>query len=35
MKLLVTLLGLFGAPEVIRRPGNFDPLAPLVTSLPA
>jgi len=28
-KILVTLLGLFGAPIVIRRPGNCAPLAPL------
>jgi len=27
-KALVTLLGLFGVPAVIRRPGNCAPLAP-------
>jgi len=31
--LLVTLLGLFGAPIVFRHPGNCDPLVPLVTPL--
>jgi len=32
-KVLVTLLGLFGAPIAIWRPGNCAPLAPLVTPL--
>jgi len=32
-KVFVTLSGLFGAPIVIRRPGNCAPLAPLVTTL--
>jgi len=27
-KVLATLLGLFGTPAIIRRPGNFAPLAP-------
>ena len=30
---LVTLLGFFGVPIMIRRPGNCAPLAPLVTPL--
>jgi len=34
-KVLVTLLGLFGAPAVFRRPGNCAPLSPLVTALPS
>jgi len=32
-KVLVTLLGFFGAPIVIRRPVNSAPLPPLVTPL--
>ena len=32
-KVFVTLLGLYGAHIVIRRPGNCAPLAPLVTPL--
>jgi len=32
-KVLVALLGLFGAPIVTRRQGNYAPLAPLVTHL--
>jgi len=32
-KVLTTLLGLFGAPAVIRYPGNCDLLSPLVTPL--
>jgi len=32
-KVLVTLLGLFGAPMVIQRPGNCAPFVPFVTPL--
>jgi len=32
-KVLVTLFALFGAPIMIRRPGNCAPFSPLVTPL--